>query len=168
MIICSFCSTPNREGELYCQECGNPLQGSPRIATRKLESMGVNPSQRKPFWGTTRFTPSADVLLRIENANDSIDVENKDKITIGRSDQQSNHYPDIDLTPYGAVDEGVSRAHACFQRSEEAITIIDLDSANGTYLNGNRLLPNQPRVLQDGDELRFGRLVARVYFKAEI
>lgn len=153
---------------MYCQECGNPLQGSPRVATRKLESMGINPSQRKPFWGTTRFSPSAEVIMRIENTSDSLDVVSKDKVIIGRADQASNHYPDIDLGPYGAVNEGVSRVHACFQRSEDAITIIDMDSVNGTYLNGHRLIPHQPRVLQDGDELRFGRLVTRIYFKATV
>jgi len=42
---------------------------------------------------------------------------------------------------------------------------LGVGSSNGTFLNGQRLVPNQPRVLRDGDEVRFGKLVAHIYFK---
>jgi pSer/pThr/pTyr-binding forkhead associated (FHA) protein len=93
-------------------------------------------------------------------------VEEKPEIMIGRRDEDSGNLPDIDLTPYGALDEGVSRVHARLQQSEDALTLIDLNSVNGTYLNGERLIPNQPRILHDGDEIRFGKLITRVYFRA--
>ena len=35
---------------------------------------------------------------------------------------------------------------------------------NGTFLNGQRLVPNQPRILRDGDEIRLGHLVLYVRF----
>jgi pSer/pThr/pTyr-binding forkhead associated (FHA) protein len=41
---------------------------------------------------------------------------------------------------------------------------MDLDSTNGTYLNGVWMYPNQPRVLRDGDELMLGSLVLRFKF----
>ena len=43
--------------------------------------------------------------------------------------------------------------------------ILDRGSANGTYLNGERLTPNEPHVLRDGDEIRLGKLVAHIYFR---
>ena len=45
------------------------------------------------------------------------------------------------------------------RRGEDTLTLVDLGSVNGTHLNGQRLVPNQPRVLRDGDEIRLGRLV---------
>jgi predicted component of type VI protein secretion system len=42
--------------------------------------------------------------------------------------------------------------------------VTDLGSANSTFLNGQRLMPHEPRVLRDNDEVRLGRLVFRVNF----
>lgn len=167
MIICSFCGTGNREGEMFCLECGNPLDGSVHIETRVFEEMKANQGTggKKPLWGTTKFTRSATVILRMESTKESLTLDTREKYVIGRVDVQSGNYPDIDLTPYGAIDEGVSRVHALFQRTEDTFTVVDMNSSNGTYLNGQRMMPNQPRVLQDGDEVRFGKLVTRIYFK---
>ena len=52
-----------------------------------------------------------------------------------------------------------------FERSEGTLTIVDMGSSNGTHLNGQKLMPHQPRVLRDGDEIRFGKLIAKIYFK---
>ncbi len=72
--------------------------------------------------------------------------------------------PDIDLTPHDAIEKGVSRTHAVLTRDQETVVVADLNSANGTFLNGQKLMPNEPRILRDNDELRLGRLVIRVAF----
>lgn len=154
---------------MFCQECGNPLDGSVHIETRRFEEMRAmqqgGGNARKPLWGTTQFNRNSSILLKVEATQEPLLLDAKDKYVVGRADSQSGNFPDIDLTPFGGVEEGVSRVHACFQRTEDALTIIDMNSSNGTYLNGQRMVPNQPRVLQDGDEVRFGKLVTRVYFK---
>jgi predicted component of type VI protein secretion system len=50
----------------------------------------------------------------------------------------------------------VSRLHARLELDHEQITVIDLNSTNGTYVNGERLLPGQPRRLRAGDKIDFG------------
>ncbi len=166
MILCSFCNHGNMEGELFCVECGNPLADSQHIETRKLEeTQNQRDIGAKPLWGTTQFSRAATVIVKIEAAQQPLVLDNNGRFTVGRVDNQSGNFPDIDLTPYGGIEEGVSRLHACFRRSDEALTVEDMNSANGTYLNGQRMVPNQPRVLQDGDEVRFGKLITRVYFK---
>ena len=57
---------------------------------------------------------------------------------------------DIEL-PSGAV----SRRHARLQRAGGAWLIRDLNSRNGTYCNGEVLLPEQDVLLSDGDRLLF-------------
>jgi pSer/pThr/pTyr-binding forkhead associated (FHA) protein len=52
--------------------------------------------------------------------------------------------------------EKVSREHAEIHISGEVMEIIDLGSTNGTYLNEQRLQPNQRHYLKPGDEIRFG------------
>jgi pSer/pThr/pTyr-binding forkhead associated (FHA) protein len=169
MIICSFCETGNREGELFCVECGNPLEDSIHIETRRFEEMksmqAAGAGTKKPLWGTAQFNRDSTVILRIESNNEPLLLDAKEKYVVGRSDSQSGNYPDIDLSPFGGLDQGVSRVHATFQRTDNTLTLIDMNSANGTYLNGQRMVPNQPRVLQDGDEVRFGKLSTRIYFK---
>lgn len=36
---------------------------------------------------------------------------------------------------------------------------MDLNSANGTYINGIRLEQNESMVLEKGDEIRFGDMI---------
>jgi len=35
------------------------------------------------------------------------------------------------------------------------LSVVDLDSANGTRVNGERIEPHRPRILRAGDELAF-------------
>lgn len=65
-------------------------------------------------------------------------------VSIGREDEN-----DIQLN-----DERVSRFHAKLQEDNERIILTDLDSTNGTRVNGH---PVQMRVLQDGDLISIGR-----------
>ena len=81
----------------------------------------------------------------------------KVQTVLGRADNTSTQKPDLDLTPYGALEKGVSRIHAAICRNDDTLTLVDKGSANGTHLNGQRLVPDQPRVLRDGDEIRLGQ-----------
>ena len=56
-------------------------------------------------------------------------------------------------------DPSVSRVHARIYKGEEGcIEIRDLDSTNGTFINGTRLEPNEKRRVHRGDEVRFGNM----------
>jgi predicted component of type VI protein secretion system len=58
----------------------------------------------------------------------------------------------------------VSRQHCQFLRQDDQVIIQDLESYNGTYLNGRRL--RQPSPLRHGDELSLGPICFRVAFLA--
>jgi hypothetical protein len=64
----------------------------------------------------------------------------------------------VSLNPYGAEAGGVSREHAALVREDTMLTLIDLNSTNGTYLNGLPLPAFQSRIVRDGDELQLGVL----------
>jgi len=59
-------------------------------------------------------------------------------------------------------DGSVSRLHAVVEHLDGGWCIRDVNSRNGTYVNGDRIAPE--RVLRDGDEIRVGetRLEFRV------
>ena len=53
-------------------------------------------------------------------------------------------------------DQRVSRRHAVIACSDEGCRIADLDSSNGTYLDGEELLPQAPVPLEPGQEVAIG------------
>lgn len=77
---------------------------------------------------------------------------------IGRADSESGTYPDLDLTPYEAQANGVSRRHAVLVPTDEGLCLSDLDSANGTWIGGKYLEPGKKYRLRSGDMIEFGSL----------
>lgn len=71
---------------------------------------------------------------------------------IGRSDEN-----DIVLN-----DPSVSRTHAVVEIAADRVRLRDLDSTNGTFLNGRRI---RAAALRDGDEVRMGN--TRLRFEAK-
>ncbi len=57
------------------------------------------------------------------------------------------------------IDHGsVSRRHAELRVANGQLTVRDLGSSNGTFVNNTRLTPQQPRILKANDSVRFGTL----------
>jgi pSer/pThr/pTyr-binding forkhead associated (FHA) protein len=73
--------------------------------------------------------------------------------TIGRSNE------DADLAFQQHTENSpISRRQCTILDEEDHFKIRDEDSANGTYLNGVRLPPMEPRELYDGDEIELARV----------
>jgi DNA-binding response OmpR family regulator len=87
-----------------------------------------------------------------------ITVRIENRVTVGRNVQGEAKRPDVDLEPYGAEGLGVSRQHMAFFITGERLMVMDLASNNGTFLNGNRLTPNEGYRLAHGDQLLLGRM----------
>jgi hypothetical protein len=166
MKTCPYCAHDNLEGVLFCEECGHPFVGEDEaLATSKLIDPEQAAFQGRVTWGTARFTEGLSIVIHVRDHNEPIILQAQDEILVGRSDGKSPAAPDLDLSPFGAAEQGVSRRHASIRRGEDTLTLVDLGSTNGTHLNGQRLIPNQPRVLRDGDEIRMGKLALHIFFK---
>ena len=99
---------------------------------------------------TVRFS-ERDMIGRLYGAErgNRIDLKNL-PVTIGKAQA----YADVILE-----DPSVSRVHARIYRGENGgIEIRDLDSTNGTWINGVKLSPNERKRVQRGDEVKFGNL----------
>ncbi len=55
-------------------------------------------------------------------------------------------------------DSTISRIHARITRQKDGVYVTDMNSTNGTFKNGLRLDPNETVLIEQGDELRFGRM----------
>lgn len=97
-------------------------------------------------------------LQRDEQVIYQFDTPSAQGYVLGRSDGQSEFIPDVDLANYSARDQGVSRRHAAFVRYHGQLHVVDLNSVNGTFLNGSRILSDNPHPLNSGDEIKLGTL----------
>ena len=84
---------------------------------------------------------------------------------LGRRDPSSQVTPELDLTPYGGYQMGISRRHAILRLRENHLEVVDLGSRNGSYLNGNRLKAHHAEYISDGSELRLGKIIMRLNFQ---
>ena len=106
-------------------------------------------------------TPGRPPHLRLQLISGIIiDLGSREHIVVGRKD--SDQKPDVDLAPFGGVEQGVGRRHAVITLQEDRYYIEDLRSINETLLNSSRLFPGQRYPLSNGDQLQFGALVVRV------
>lgn len=83
------------------------------------------------------------IVLAGSNVGEMIDVD-ADELVIGRAKGNDLH----------VVDDGASRAHARIVRMGNEMFLEDMNSRNGTFLNGKRI---DRRALRDGDKIRIGR-----------
>ncbi|HKB48970.1 MAG TPA: FHA domain-containing protein, partial [Ktedonobacterales bacterium] len=99
--------------------------------------------------------------LVVEADNTTFDLAGKTEIVIGREDPVSNIYPDVDLTPHGGEEGGVSRLHAKLFVTSGQYLIEDQNSTNFTFVNRQKLAPKTPTPVKDGDEIRLGRVIMK-------
>ncbi len=164
-INCPHCGKTNQRHEVFCYACGQllePVKGA--YDTRLLSEKTVEPLDSE-FFG-----PESVLVLRVRGSTETFESrpqKSDHEIIIGRSTKGSVLAPDIDLSNKQATDLGVSRLHLSisYDAPHNAILIADLGSANGSYLNGQRLMAREVRVLRHGDELRLGKLVLMVSFR---
>ncbi len=105
-------------------------------------------------------TNTADWTLEISFSHmpDTIRLLIKDELVLGRLEPGQAVFGGLDLTPYQAAELGVSRRHALMRWQGNHLVVSDLNSDNGTILNGMRLQPEIPYRLSDGDTLYIGHL----------
>lgn len=115
---------------------------------------------------TTSLTDKREVLLMVDSDIKRVVLWDETYYYLGRFDStlaQSGFH--LDLSPYKARENGVSRVHAQLHVENRKLYITDLGSTNGTYLMGQRLQTNVPSLLHNGDEIVIGRLSIKILFR---
>ena len=167
--ICPSCGASNPAGEAFCSNCGNSLLGAPAQAPAAPDPVAPPPvaAVNEPVVVAApapSATPDATALqarLIVEADNQEFDLAGKDNITIGREDAVSNIFPDVDLTPHGGEEGGVSRLHARIFVENGQYMLEDENSTNFTFLNRQRLAAKTPTPVHDNDEIKLGRVLLR-------
>jgi pSer/pThr/pTyr-binding forkhead associated (FHA) protein len=165
MISCPICKTVHVDNTLFCSECGAYLLDD---LSRDTEVMGADIKWLGDTADKARIRSAlADdepVIIRLTIGHSKREVElevGRKAILIGRLDPTANILPEVDLSSE-AHEKGISRRHARIFKHEGNLVIEDLGSANGSYINGKRLVPYLFEHLSDGDLLQLGTLLIRI------
>ena len=82
---------------------------------------------------------------------------------VGRWDPETGSFPEVDLDA-DDPEAKISRKHALLRIADGKITIEDIGSLNGTYVNrGARLQPGSPVELKAGDEVIIGKTFLKLF-----
>lgn len=160
--ICPECGHPNPPAADVCQNCDAPLHSDTTL-TVAAHAKGLTRAET----GKAGEVEQDVLYFYVAGAkqSDALIHRGQSSAVLGRrSDETAADDNLIDLNRFQAYSLGVSRRHARINYTESGYTIEDLDSSNGTWLNGNRLEPNQPQVLHRGDHIQLGELMMFVYY----
>ncbi len=142
MKRCAHCGVDNIDDARFCDNCGKAFevwQRPPTINRRAPGAVLVSVSSGMIF----KLAPDREML-------------------IGRGNRGEGVGADIALTDEAAVADGVSRLHAKVFCKDDVYYLSDLNSTNSTYLNKQKLAPQHPTRLNDGDEIQLGRYLLRM------
>lgn len=176
MIICPTCNTQNETGATFCDQCGASLAPLNTAAAAACagscpvcgattmngdafcEECGAALSTPAPAAGPVQHrTARAQIVI---GNGQSIELAGKSSYLIGREDQVSGVYPDVDTTRSDGDASGVSRRHAEIVLQSDQWFVQDLNSTNGTYINNQRMAPLSRQPLHSGDQIRLGKWTA--------
>lgn len=175
-IFCPACKMRNEPGAILCSYCNTPLNNSQKTislsrfkeVTAVLDST-IGSTLDMSIPDKERFMdfelPAKGIaLINIENGK-PLAIREERAFILGRAsaDIQTQH-PLVDLTPYKALEMGISRVHAMLQKTKHGYEVIDLNSSNGTWLESQRLVPQRLYPLESGSRLRLARMNILVFY----
>jgi hypothetical protein len=152
--FCPACKLGNDANSITCAHCGQSLDlnfsGSGKFAK------GSQIQYATPVNGFAVYFLGNATLIAV--ATDK-------QVVLGRK-TEGEKKPLVDLTYPNGYAMGVSRHHAIIRSNDKGYVIMDLNSSNGTWLDGKILTPAEPYDLPSGGTIQLGLLKLVVTYKS--
>src|SRR5262249_52050362 len=162
LLVCPKCGLPNAALDLPCPRCGHVVNKGPD--TLQVDFRSMVGEYVKQLRGDAFLTHPNPVTFEING--EQVALPQGDTLVIGRRTLPADtEQPDVDLSRFAATQMGVSRTHMRLVRRDNLLYMCDLESRNGTWLNGKRLVGKGERVVRDGDEVQLGKLRITIRFR---
>lgn len=168
-MYCTACGTPCPEGANFCAHCGTPLTALGDRPTGTIPRVHETQPQPQSAQGGTSaeltgelnqyidyaavrsaLNPNTALLVCVRGPNAGARfLLDHPTTTVGRHPDSSIFLDDIT----------VSRRHSEFRQQDGELSVVDVGSLNGTYVNGHRA---DRATITNGDTIQIGkyRLVA--------
>lgn len=150
--FCPSCKFGNDANALTCMHCGSALD---LIFTKSVMADK----------GGQYAAPVHGMAFYFAGSATQIAIATDEEFILGRK-AEGDAEPMVDLTYPDGFAMGVSRRHAKVRSTPEGYLITDLNSSNGTWLDGKILAPSQPVELPSGGTVQLGRLKLVAIYKA--
>lgn len=169
MIRCPNCQHQELPGALFCSECGAQLTSVDTLTTQNLEKVNSDILNSSAVFSSTPIpevkieTAVAGgsepvVSLHMIDSGRTIHLSGRSEFSLGRIAEGQPILPDVDLSEFEAYTQGVSRLHAAIKIGSQRVSIMDLGSANGTRVNGQKIVPHVDYPVKHGDVIALGKL----------
>lgn len=147
--ICPVCNNEvdiknEKEKIRQCPYCGN--DAIKRLTEDSVQKQEINQEQIDNKEKDLNMNDARISVLRLINQRDG------KNILISNGKHMIGAYGDIEPEYFWNLNY-VSGQHAVIEVTNTEVYVIDNNSRNFTYINGNRLFPNNKNILVDGDEL---------------
>ncbi len=174
MIRCPNCQHQELPGALFCSECGAQLVTVDALTTQNLEKVHSDTLNSNALFGNA---PESDVKVESQPAMGGIEpvvslhmvesgrtihLSGRPEFSLGRIAEGQPILPDVDLSEFEAYTQGVSRLHAAIKVGSQRVSIMDLGSANGTRVNGQKIVPHVDYPVKHGDLIALGKLKIQI------
>jgi hypothetical protein len=146
--FCPACKLGNDANAVNCKHCGASLD---------LTSARSSPGEKDAQGAREYSIPSDGVAFYFSGITTPIAVTTDEEFILGRKTEGESE-PLVDLTNPDGFAMGVSRRHAMVRAAGNGYVIIDLNSSNGTWVDGKILVPTQQYDLPSGGLIQLGRL----------
>ncbi len=158
-VVCPNCNNEEPEGAIFCSECGTKLITTDGLSTARIQINSARLANADPAPKQAAPIPvtEAQVNLHIIRTGQILPLIGREEFTLGRISQGQSILPDIDLSPFDAYSQGVSRLHATLKIREGYLYIEDLGSSNGTRVNNVKIPAHNDHLVHHGDVVSLGR-----------
>jgi hypothetical protein len=188
MLKCPYCQFDNEDGALFCEQCKSDLGGVqaaeavPVAAAVVAEAAPMEAVEAAPVVAeaapVVEAAPAAAPAAPAA-AGAPLPAGAQPKLVVIRGQKINTEYPvyeglnfigradekpvDIDLEDQEPPDRiWSSRQHAFITYENSTLTIEDLNSSNGTFVNRARIYPGQKCPLNVGDVIQIGTVQMKV------
>ena len=129
------------------------------LATQKIDTHADTVSEAAEL----AFQPDMVILYVQTGPSPHVIPYKNQPVVVGRQIPDGDAVVDLDLTPNGGINLGVSRRHLEIEVVNRQCYITDLSSSNGTWIEQQKLIPGQPTVIRNGEQFRLGSMECSVY-----
>lgn len=176
MIICPNCHHKELPGALFCSECGARLISLDYLTTKSIKKATtdslrevVDDENKEAGFDSEDFfqnqSISSDLALYLIEAKQTLQLAGRSEYTLGRVAEGQPILPDVDLSPFDAYAQGVSRLHAALKINKNRVAIMDLGSSNGTRVNGQKIVPHVDYPISHNDQIALGKMRIQILIR---
>ena len=148
--FCPICKNKNELEAIVCAHCGAALEDVFMDPGAKTTDMPALDPERIGDWSIDEAAvPENGIAVYVAGEFNPVHIDSKGEFVIGRKVGDASDVS-LDLSHLGAYHLGLSRRHARIQWADDGYQVLDLGSVNGTWLNGEKLIPHKAYPLASG------------------